>query len=279
VVPARECAETVAGVLATAVMPFADAGLVDQVLVVDGGSRDATVARAASTGAEVVAEHDLLPDFGPALGKGDAMWRALSVADGDIVVFMDADTADPHPAHLLGLVGPLLADPGVHFVKAAFARPFRTDGGVLADEGGRVTELMARPLLNLHVPALAGFLQPLAGETAARRDLLRAVPFAAGYGVEVALLIDALRLVGLHGLAETHVGTRQNRHQPLRDLGAMAFAVLCAVERRVREDGEAAVAQGLVQPWDEGAVRDVPVKERPPLRDVVARSAAASAAG
>jgi glucosyl-3-phosphoglycerate synthase len=274
VLPARECEATVEGVLATAVMPFADAGLVDQVLVVDGASRDATMARAARAGAEVLAEDDLLAEFGPALGKGDAMWRALSVAHGDVVVYMDADTADPHPAHLLGLLGPLLADPTVHFVKAAFARPFRTAEGILENEGGRVTELMARPLLNLHFPALAGFAQPLAGETAARRGLLCAVPFATGYGVEIALLIDALRRVGLDGLAEAHVGTRQNRHQPLRDLGAMAFAVLTAVERRIARDGAPPVAAGLVQPWDDGAIRDVPVTERPPLSEVLAPAAA-----
>jgi glucosyl-3-phosphoglycerate synthase len=259
-------------------MPFADAGLVDQVVVVDGASRDATAERAARAGAEVHAEDDLLPAFGPARGKGDAMWRALSVAHGDIVVFMDADTADPDPAHLLGLLGPLLGDPDVHFVKAAFERPFRTPDGVVAHEGGRVTELMARPLLNLHFPALAGFSQPLAGETAARRDLLRSLPFAAGYGVEIGLLIDALRRVGLDGLAEAHVGTRQNRHQSLRALSAMAFAVLVAVERRVARDAaEAPVAHGLVQPWDGDSVRDVPVEERPPMREV-GRSAGAAAA-
>jgi glucosyl-3-phosphoglycerate synthase len=272
ILPARNCADTVQAVLRTAVMPFAERGLVDEVLVVDGGSRDGTADRAARAGAEVHQEDELLPDFGPALGKGDAMWRALSVTRGDIVVYMDADTADPDPVHLLGLIGPLLHDPGVHLVKAAFRRPFRTDERVLADEGGRVTELMARPLLNLHVPALAGFAQPLAGETAARRDLLEALPFAAGYGVEVGLLIDALRHVGLDGLAESRVGTRQNHHQPLRDLGAMAFAVLCAVERRIDREGGGAVPQGLVQPWDEAAVRDVPVRERPPLRDVASRA-------
>jgi glucosyl-3-phosphoglycerate synthase len=278
VLPARDCAGTIGRVLRTAVMPFAEAGLVDQVVVVDGASRDATAARAARAGAEVHAEGDLLGAFGPALGKGDAMWRSLSVAHGDIVAFMDADTEDPDPAHLLGLIGPLLAEPGVHLVKAAFERPFRTPDGVLAHEGGRVTELMARPLLNLHFPALSGFSQPLAGETAGRRDLLRSVPFAAGYGVEVALLIDALRRVGLDGLAETRVGTRQNRHQSLRALGAMAFAVLCAVERRVARDAaDAPVPQGLVQPWADGSVRDVPVQERPPLCEVLARDDLAAA--
>jgi len=269
VLPARDCAETVEGVLATAVVPLADAGLVDQLLVIDGGSSDGTAERALRAGAEVHAEDELLPEHGPALGKGDAMWRALSVVRGDVIAYMDADTLDPDPVHLLGLLGPLLYDPAVHLVKAAFDRPFATAHGVQPDEGGRVTELMARPLLNLHVPALAGFTQPLAGETAARRDLLEALPFAAGYGVEVAMLIDALRIVGLDGLAESQVGTRQNRHQSLRDLGAMAFAVLCAVERRLdgSRDGDARpTPAGLVQPWTGGAIRDVPVVERPPMR-------------
>ena len=134
---------------------------------------------------------------------------------------------------------------------------------MIAAEGGRVTELMARPLLNLHVPQLAGFEQPLAGETAARRELLEAVPFPAGYGVEIALLIDALRAVGLDGLAEAR-SDRQNRHQPLRELGAMAFAVLVrgAGARRPRSD---AVPAGLVQPWADGAVATCRCVERPPL--------------
>jgi glycosyltransferase involved in cell wall biosynthesis len=271
VLPARDCADTVGHVLATTVMPFADAGLVDEVLVVDGRSADATAARAAAAGARVVAQDDLLPEHGPALGKGDAMWRALSATTGDVVAFLDADTADPDPVHLLGLLGPLLDDPGIQLVKGAFSRPFRDGDTVRADEGGRVTELMARPLLNLHVPLLAGFEQPLAGETAARRTLLVALPFPAGYGVEIGLLIDALRAVGLDGLAEAQLGTRQNRHQPLRDLGAMAFAVLCAVQARVAPGGDA-VPAGLVQPWADGAVRDVPIVERPPLRDVVGSS-------
>ena len=267
VLPARDCAATVGAVLATAVVPLAEAGLVDQVLVVDGGSSDATADCALRAGAEVHAEDDLLPEHGPALGKGDAMWRALSVARGDLIAYMDADTLDPDPVHLLGLLGPLLCDPTVHLVKAAFDRPFAGAGGIVPDEGGRVTELMARPLLNLHVPALAGFTQPLAGETAARRDLLEALPFPAGYGVEVALLLDALRRVGLDGLAEARVGTRQNRHQPLRELGAMAFAVLCAVDRRL-DGNRGAFPAGLVQPWAGGAIRDVPVVERPAMRDV-----------
>jgi len=264
VIPARDCAETVGAVLRATVMPFVALGLVDEVLVVDGRSTDATLVRAAQAGALAVGQDDLLPELGPAEGKGDAMWRGLHATTGDVVAFLDADTEDPDPCHLLGLLGPLLEDPGVHLVKGAFARPFR-DGAVIRDgEGGRVTELMARPLLNLHVPELAGFEQPLAGETAARRTLLEALPFPVGYGIEIGLLIDALRAVGLDGLAEAQLGTRQNAHQPLRELSAMAFAVLCAVQARVAPGGES-VPAGLVLPWAGGAVRDVPLTERPPL--------------
>lgn len=191
------------------------------------------------------------------------MWRGVHATSGDVVAFLDADTTDPDPRHLLGLLGPLLEEPRVQLVKGAF-----DDGAAVRDaEGGRVTELMARPLLNLHVPQLAGFEQPLAGETAARRDLLEALPFPLGYGVEVAMLIDALRRVGLDGLAEAQLGTRQNRHQALRELGGMAFAVLCAVQARIGGD---AIPAGLVQPWDGGAVRDVRLLERPPLAQLAA---------
>jgi glycosyltransferase involved in cell wall biosynthesis len=265
VVPARDCAATVGRVLDTTIMPFVALGLVDEVLVVDGRSTDATMPVARAAGARVAAQDDLLPGHGPALGKGDAMWRGVAATTGDVVAFLDADTGDPDPLHLLGILGPLLHDPGVHLVKGAFDRPFRDGDALRPAEGGRVTELMARPLLNLHVPELAGFEQPLAGEFAARRTLLERLPFPAGYGVEIAVLIDALRAVGLDGLAEARLGTRQNHHQPLRELGAMAFAVLCAVHARVGGD---AIPAGLVQPWADGAVRDVPVIERPPLRQV-----------
>jgi glucosyl-3-phosphoglycerate synthase len=267
VIPAKQCADTIEAVLATTVLPLVERGLVDEVLVVDGGSTDATAERAAALGADVRDEDELLGEFGPAQGKGDAMWRGLAASSGDVVAYLDADTSDPHPSHLLGLLGPLLCEPAVQLVKGTFPRPFRIGDEVRPDEGGRVTELMARPLLNLHVPALAGFAQPLAGETAGRRRLLEALPFAAGYGVEIALLIDALHHAGLDGLAESRLAPRQNRHQPLRELGAMAFAVLSAVERRVRP-GDGAVPAGLVMPWRDGAIRDVPVLERPPLAQI-----------
>jgi glycosyltransferase involved in cell wall biosynthesis len=272
VLPAKECAETIAGVLETTVGPASEAGLIDEVIVVDAASRDGTAARAEAMGAVVLQQDDLLSEYGPALGKGDALWRGLHHSRGEVVCFLDADTEDPHPHHLLGLLGPLLGDPKLALVKGAFDRPFRAGGRSLPHEGGRVTEVMARPLLNLHFPLLAGFDQPLAGEFGARRDLLTRIPFPVGYGVEIAVLVDALETCGLHALAECHLGTRQNRHQSLRALGEMAFAVLAAVERRL-DGSRSATAGHYLRPWEDGAVVRVPVDERPPLDSLTAAAA------
>jgi glucosyl-3-phosphoglycerate synthase len=265
IIPTKQCAQTIAGVITHTVGPLRDAGLIDELLVIDADSPDGTADAARAAGARVVDQDDVLSEFGPALGKGDAMWRAVHATSSDIVCFLDGDTADPHPNHLRGLLGPLLVDPAVVLVKGAFDRPLRTTGATLPHEGGRVTELMARPLLNLHEPRLAGFSQPLAGEFSARRGVLESVAFPAGYGVEIAVLIDALRGYELDALAECQLGSRQNRHQPLRDLGEMAYAVLAAVERRL--PGRTSVAGGhYLQPWRDGEVVQVPVSERPPLR-------------
>ncbi|MGH2859610.1 MAG: glucosyl-3-phosphoglycerate synthase, partial [Solirubrobacteraceae bacterium] len=223
-----------------------------------------TAERAAAMGAVVLQQDELLSEHGPALGKGDAMWRGLHHSHGDVVCFLDADTEDPHPHHLLGLLGPLLTEPQVALVKGAFDRPFHAGGRTIPHEGGRVTELMARPLLNLHFPLLAGFAQPLAGEFGARRDLLEHIPFPVGYGVEIAVLIDSLRRVGLDALAECRLGSRQNRHQSLRALGEMAYAVLAAVEARLPERRSVAAGRYL-RPWEDAARVDVPIAERPPV--------------
>jgi glucosyl-3-phosphoglycerate synthase len=272
IVPAKRVATTIGGVLARTVGPCADAGLVDELVVVDAGSDDGTAEVAAAAGACVLQQDELLPEHGPALGKGDAMWRALHATGGDVVCFLDGDTADPTDAHLRGLLGPLLADPATMLVKGAFDRPWCAGEDELAHEGGRVTELMARPLLNLHEPRLAGFAQPLAGEFAGRRELFEQLSFPVGYGVEIAVLIDALRLCGLDALAEARLGERRNRHQPLRALGEMAYAVLAAVERRI---GPRSPAGGhYLRPWQDGAVAHVPIDERPSLRSLTAAAAA-----
>jgi glucosyl-3-phosphoglycerate synthase len=190
------------------------------------------------------------------------MWRAIAATTGELVCFLDTDTTDFDPRFALGVLGPLLADPEVAFVKGHFRRPFQTADGIDPDGGGRVTELLARPYLNLHFPELAGFRQPLAGEVAATRELLEQLPFPVGYGVEIANLIDAHRLVGLERMAQTDLGTRQNRHQPLRALSRMALEVLAAAERRTHASG--AVPGPLILP--DGETLATRTDERPPSR-------------
>jgi glucosyl-3-phosphoglycerate synthase len=264
VLPAREVAETIGPILA-ALAPLRERGAIDELLVIDAASADGTADVARAHGATVVQESAILPEHGPARGKGDAMWRALSVTRGDLVAFVDADTEGFDARFLLGLIGPLLADDAVAFVKGAYRRPLRLGAETFPDGGGRVNELVARPLLNLHVPELAGFVQPLAGEVAARRALLEALPFPVGYGVEIGLLIDACRRVGLDALAQVDLGSRQNRHQPLSALGAMAYAVMVAAERRIH--GGERVATGEIAFPRDGALHRTPVavEERPPL--------------
>lgn len=199
------------------------------------------------------------------------MWRALGMVESEVVAFADTDTEELAPHFLTGLLGPLICDPDVQLVKGFFRRPFRAHGTVLAEGGGRVTELMARPLLNLHAPDLAVFDQPLAGEVAARRELLERIPFSAGYGVEIAMLIDSWRIAGLDGLAQVDLGVRQNRHQSLRDLSAMAYAVLVAASTRLLgsdfADAHAVGSLSLPPIGGESQMesRRVPIEERPPL--------------
>lgn len=268
VLPARDVTGTIGRVL-DCLSPLHRQGLVDELVVVDAASADGTAEVALGRGARVVQESELMPGHGPARGKGDAMWRSLSATSGDVVVFIDTDTEDFHEVFALGMLGPLLTDPGVQFVKGAFRRPFRMGEVSVPDGGGRVTELVARPLLNLYVPELAGFSQPLAGETAARRPLLESLSFPVGYGVEIAMMIDTLRAVGIDAMAQVDLGTRQNRHQSLRSLSAMAHAVLVAASARVhgRETIEGFAPGPLALPGAEDIeVRQVPLEERPPLR-------------
>jgi glucosyl-3-phosphoglycerate synthase len=230
--PARNVAGTIGAILDAVNDLRARTGLPDQVIVVDADSPDGTADVARSRGAEVYSENELMSGYGPARGKGDAMWRSLSVARGDIVMFADSDTTDFREHFVYGTLGPLLADPRIQFCKAAYRRPFTKGEQSVADGGGRVTELMAKPLLNLFYPDLAGFVQPLAGEFAARRELLARVPFFTGYGVEIGMMIDIYAEVGLAKMAQVDLGTRQNRHQSLASLTRMSSVVLRTLAMR-----------------------------------------------
>ena len=230
--PARECANTVGEVVA-ALVPLREQGAIDEILVVDAASRDGTADVAAAAGARVVQEAALMPSYGPVLGKGDAMWRALGACEGDLVCFLDADTEGFSAHFAAGMLGALVCEPGVRFAKAFYRRPL----GGAGDGGGRVNHLMARPALELFYPPLSGVRQPLAGEVAAPRELLERLPFVTGYGVEIAMLIDAWRAVGIGGLAQVDLEEHRNPHKPLSELEPMARTVLATLAARVAADG------------------------------------------
>jgi glucosyl-3-phosphoglycerate synthase len=247
--PARDEAATIGPILED-LLPLISAGVVDQVAVVDD-SADGTADIARSVGAEVYDQSGLCADLGPVQGKGDAMWRALTILRGDVVCYLDADSRHFGPHYATALAGLVACDHAVVFAKGFYRRPFEA-GAVVHDQGGgRVTELTARPLLAAFYPELAGVRQPLAGEIAVRRDLLVRLPFLCGYAVDVGLLIDAWRAVGLDGLAQVDLDVRQNRHRPLHELGPMAAAVLGGVLHKARADGLHRV--------------DADVLERPPM--------------
>lgn len=233
--PARNEARTIGPILEQ-LLPLCERGVVDQLVVVDHSS-DGTAQIARALGAEVHAQDELMPELGPVLGKGDAMWRALPILTGEVVCFLDADSEQFGTHFACGVLGPVLCRPSISFVKAFYRRPFRVGETTVPNGGGRVTELTARPLLNLFYPDLAGIRQPLAGEIAARRELLERIPFATGYGVDIGLLIDAYAVAGLEAIAQVDLEIRQNAHQPLRDLGPMAYAVLRAVAIRLEREG------------------------------------------
>jgi glucosyl-3-phosphoglycerate synthase len=265
--PARNEARTIGPILEH-LMPLREAGVLDQIVVVDRSS-DGTAEIARALGAEVHVQDELMPELGPVLGKGDAMWRALPILTGEVVCFLDADSERFGAHFACGVLGPVLCRPEIGFVKGFYHRPFRMGETTVPDGGGRVTELTARPLLNLFYPELAAVRQPLAGEIAARRELLERLPFATGYGVDIGLLIDAYSVAGLEAIAQVDLEVRQNAHQPLRDLGPMAYAVLRAVAVRLEREGRLRgplpatfTATGLDGP--EVGLTD-PV-ERPPLR-------------
>lgn len=241
VLPALNEQETVGEIVAAIRSAYVvGTPLVDEILVVDSGSTDKTAWVAAQAGARVVHRDEILPRVAAVDGKGEVLWRSLLATCGDVVCFIDADLRRFDPSLVRGILGPLLTDPTIQLVKAAYDRPLEDAATVLPGGGGRVTELVARPLLNLYWPQLAGFVQPLAGEYAARRDLLERLPFPCGYGVEFGLLVDSLEQVGLDALAQVDVGSRRHRHQDDAALGRMSSEILQTALARLRRTGRIA---------------------------------------
>ena len=276
VIPTLNEAQTIGTVLER-LLPLRDQlPLLDEIAVVDSGSTDNTVERAFEAGAEVYRAADILPEMGAALGKGENLWKALHLLSGDILVVLDADIANMDQRFVIGLVGPLLHQPEIGYVKACYERP--ACPGNDAFGGGRVTEILARPLLSLHFPELTGFIQPLAGEFAARRSLLETIPFPVGYGVEAAHLVDLHARHGLSIFAQTDMGQRRHRHRGNDELGRTACAILLVLERRLRRRGQApepekgCLIRQFVRDNDAFAAMTFAVEEqeRPPMLTVAA---------
>jgi glucosyl-3-phosphoglycerate synthase len=207
--------------------------LLDEIAVMDSDSSDRTREIAESLGVTVYIHQHLLPRLGPRAGKGEALWKSLLVTRGDIIVWIDTDIVNIHPRFVYGLIGPLLMDPRIQLVKGFYRRPLRVSDKVQAGGGGRVTELTARPLLNLFYPELSGIIQPLSGEYAGRRSALEQVPFFSGYGVETGLLIDVFERFGLSAVAQVDLLERIHHNQPLEALSKMSFAIIQAVIRKL----------------------------------------------
>ena len=266
VLPALNEEETVATVVES-IAPMLG-GLVDELVVLDSGSTDDTAIRALTAGARVVSREDALPELAAQPGKGEALWRSLAATSGDIVAFVDSDLIDPDPMFVPKLVGPLLTVDGVHLVKGYYRRPLMVSGREDANGGGRVTQLVARPLLAALRPELSCVLQPLGGEYAGTRELLTSVPFAPGYGVEIGLLIDTFDRLGLDAIAQVNLGVRAHRNRPLTELSSMSRQVVATLLSRCGV-GDSGI--GLTQFFADGGdftprVSEVSLDDRPPMK-------------
>lgn len=249
VLPALNEEKTVGQVIDAFKGPLMDRKpLLDEIILMDSDSTDGTRSIAEARGIPVYIHQKVRPDLGAYAGKGEAMWKALFVASGDILIFVDTDLTNPSPAFVTGLVGPLLADARLNFVKGFYRRPVRVVNDFVEVGGGRVTELTARPLLNLWYPELGGLFQPLAGTIAARAGILRELRFLTGYGVEIGNLIEYVHRWGVDGLAQSELGEILHRNQPLEALSKMSFQVLEAFFR---------LSNGLLAPGTTDRMNDV----------------------
>lgn len=272
VLPALNEAESIGAVIES-IAPL-HGSLVDEIIVLDSDSTDATAERARAAGASVVARGEVFPHIPPLPGKGEALWRGVAAASGDLIAFVDSDLVEPDPRFVPNLLGPLLFDPSLALVKAYYRRPFGADAQ--GTGGGRVTELVARPLLSAFAPALTDIIQPLGGEYAGTREFLTSVPFANGYGVEIAMLLDAYQRHGRAAIGQVNLGVRRHRNRPLDELGVMSRHIVGTLLARCGiTDSGAALTQFVLESEQNGPAfvprsTAVALWDRPPVASVQA---------
>lgn len=269
ILPARDEEATIGPIVTTILDELVDrSGLVDEVLVIDSASTDRTSTVAADCGAQVIDAGDVFSELGPPQGKGDAMWRSLTIAKGDFLVWADADVVDFDTRFVTGVLGPIMCNEKVQLVKGFYERPLRhSDGSTASTGGGRVTELVARPVLSMLFPELAWVIQPLAGEYAMRRDTAEQLRFPTGYGVEIALLLDVAAVYGPDAIAQVDLDHRMHRNRPIEQLGRTAFEVLHAMLSRAAPAAELADTFWRMPTDCNAQSIRTNVVERPPLRD------------
>jgi glucosyl-3-phosphoglycerate synthase len=239
VIPTLNEEATVGKVISTIKKPLMDSyKLIDEIIVVDSGSTDNTGKVAKESGAKFYVAENYLKSAGKAKGKGENLWKSVYLAEGDIICWIDADIKNIHPRFVYGLVGPLLVHDDLKFSKAFYQRPIRVGEELVPLGGGRVTELTARPLFNMYFPRLSGFIQPLSGEYAGKREILEKIPFFTGYGVETAMLIDLVKKFGLRACAQVDLQKRVHRNQNLSSLSKMAFGILQVFAKRANSLGK-----------------------------------------
>ena len=211
--------------------------LIDEFAVIDSGSEDRTLEIAASFGADTYLASDILPEMGDRRGKGENLWKAIYQLKGDIIVYVDADITNIHPRFVYGIVAPLILNRTIKYCKAFYDRPITYSSGVRASGGGRVTEILVRPLFSLFFPELTSLIQPLSGEFAVRRDVLEKIPFPIGYGVETAHILDVYQTWGLDAFAQCDLDQRVHRNQSTSALGKMSFGILQTFLNRIQRYG------------------------------------------
>ena len=256
-----------------------DVPLIDEIILIDSDSRTSTRQIAEDLGVPVYIHQDTLPDMGARAGKGEALWKSRLVTTGDIIVWIDTDIVNIHPRFVYGILGPLLLNRSIQFVKGFYKRPLSMGKILQAGGGGRVTELTARPLLNLFYPGLSGVIQPLSGEYAGRRESLEKATFFSGYGVETGLLIDIFEQFGLRSIAQVDLLERIHHNQGLEALSKMSFAIIQTVLRKLESRYERAIIEDvnktmkLIRFANGGYyldVEEIAEHERPPMIDVPA---------